>query len=150
MEQRPCQYEKLGFREAQEEGDFQQRGVGSLVAADGLGALQESGEHVVGQLRHWIFDGEMGFLHGMYSTMDPELEVQGTIQEGGVNCLHFRAAAQGVARRVYMKIFHPHVISCLFLCFVFFFRLSCLYVLCHFYLFSVPNFNSQDVENAEH
>ena len=38
----------------------------------------------------------------------------------------------------------------LFPCFVFFLCLSCLYVLSHFYLFSVLNFNSHDVENAQH
>ena len=38
----------------------------------------------------------------------------------------------------------------LFPCFAFFLCLSCLYVLSHFYLFSVLNFNSHDVENAEH
>ena len=38
----------------------------------------------------------------------------------------------------------------LFPCFVFFLCLSCLYVLSHFYLFSVLNFNSHVVENAEH
>ena len=38
----------------------------------------------------------------------------------------------------------------LFPCFVFFLCLSCLYVLSLFYLFSVPNFNSHDVEIAEH
>ena len=38
----------------------------------------------------------------------------------------------------------------LFPCFVFFLCLSCLYVLSYFYLISVLNFNSHDVENAEH
>ena len=38
----------------------------------------------------------------------------------------------------------------LFPCFVFFLCLSCLYFLSHFYLFSVLNFNLDDVENAEH
>ena len=38
----------------------------------------------------------------------------------------------------------------LFPCFVFFLCLSCPYVLSHFHLFSVLNFNSHDVQNAEH
>ena len=38
----------------------------------------------------------------------------------------------------------------LFPCFVFFLCLSCLYVLSHFFLSSALNFNSHDVENAEH
>ena len=38
----------------------------------------------------------------------------------------------------------------LFPCFVFFLCLSCPYVLSHFYPFSVLNFDSHDVENAEH
>ena len=38
----------------------------------------------------------------------------------------------------------------LFTCFVFFLCLSCLYVLSHFYLFSVLNFNSHNIENVEH
>ena len=68
-------------------------------------------------------------------------------------CTH-HIVAQGVARRVCIKHVDPHCHHMserlLFPCFVFFLCLSCLYVLSHFYLVSVPNFNSHDVENAEH
>ena len=67
-------------------------------------------------------------------------------------CTH-HIVAQGAARRVCIKHVHPHVTICLSVC--------CLLVLSssfvsrastfsHFYLFSVPNFNSHNVENAEH
>ena len=59
--------------------------------------------------------------------------------------VHTHIVAQGVARRV--CIMSERL---LFPCFVFFLCLSCLYVLSHFYLFSVPNFNSHVVEIAEH
>ena len=66
-------------------------------------------------------------------------------------CTH-HIVAQGVARRLCIKHVHPHVITCLSVCclLVCLLCLSCHYVFSHFYLFSVPNFNSHDVENAEH
>ena len=62
---------------------FQQSGFRDHVAADGFPwALQESGEHVVGQLRRCFLMEKWDFCMEMYGTMDPELEVQGTKQEG--------------------------------------------------------------------
>ena len=60
-------------------------------------------------------------------------------------CTH-HIVTQGAARRVCMKTCsstcHHMSERVLFPCFVFFLCLSCLYVLSHFYLFSVLNFNS--------
>ena len=68
-------------------------------------------------------------------------------------CTH-PIVAQGVARRVCIKTCsctcHHMLERLLFPCFVFFLSLPCLYVLSHFYLFSVLLFNFHVVKTAEH
>ena len=68
-------------------------------------------------------------------------------------CTH-HIVAQGAARRVCIKTCSCtcHHVSerLLFPCFVFFLCLSCLYVLSHFYLFSVLLFDFHVVKTAEH
>ena len=80
MEQGSLQYEKVGVCEAQELG-MPAEGFKGHVATDGslLGAVgkwRACGWSVV-QLDH---DEEVGPLHGMYGSMEAELEVQRTIK----------------------------------------------------------------------
>ena len=80
MEQGPLQHEKVGVREAQELGIPAEGFVGH-VATDGsllgrAGKWRACGRAVV-QLD---YDEEMGPLHGMYGSMEAELEVERTIK----------------------------------------------------------------------
>ena len=78
MEQVPFQYGKVGVREAQKLEHASLRFQGPVATDDSLlgtaGKWRACGWAVV-QLDH---DEEMGPLHGMYGSMEAELEVQRT------------------------------------------------------------------------
>ena len=81
MEQGTFQREKVRVREAQRAGACQQKGSKTTLSLTALlWVVLESGKHVVDhrsvvQLSH---DEELGPLHGMYGSMEAELEVQRT------------------------------------------------------------------------
>ena len=72
---------KVGVGEAQKVGAYQQKvSKVTLQLTILFWVLLESGEHVVGQWCNWIIMKNWDLLHGMYGSMEAELEVQRTIK----------------------------------------------------------------------
>ena len=74
---------KVGVLEAQKLGLSSRRVSRATLPLTALfWALQESGKHVVGPWCNWTLMKHGDFLHGMYGSMNADLEVQRTIKRG--------------------------------------------------------------------
>ena len=78
MEKGSLQDGKGGSRRSTKVGAYQQKVTLQLTILSWV--LLESGEHVVGRWCNWVMMKNWDLLHGMYGSMEAELEVQRTIK----------------------------------------------------------------------